>query len=466
MEDYKGIRQMHMAGVSQREIARLLHISRNTVRKYSRGDAVPWDRKVPERKCTVLTDEIIGFIQACLREDEAEGQKKQQHTAKRIYDRLVTEKGYQGAESTIRQKVRELRAVQTKAYVPLVFLPGEAMQADWGKAIIYLDENRQKINLFCARLCSSNMPIVFAYRRENEESFLDGLVQTFGFYGGTPEKVIFDNAKVAVKEGFGVCAKKQAGYSALSAHYGFDALFCNPGEGHEKGLVEGLVGWARRNILVPVPRVHDLDELNALLLRRCIDYRRHHIAGKPATVGDMFDKEKAALRPLPGYKFETAKCASVRVNAYSTVRFNTNDYSVPVSYCGSEVSVKGYPERVDIYSKGNLIASHQRSFGRRESVYRLEHYLPLLQRKGRAIFNAAPVRSNLPAGFLDWLKGHTTDHKELVRLLRDCVEYGWESVLRGETLAVCVPAISDIVTVLPVDLGQYDRLVGQKAGVQ
>lgn len=464
VKDYKKIRQMYLSGISQREIARQLKISRNTVAKYCEGCTVPWERKVPERETSVLTEDVVMFIQTCLDEDERENLKKQRHTAKRIYDRLVFEKGFSGGESTVRRKVREMKGSQPKVFVPLEFSPGEAMQVDWGEATVYLCGKKVTINVFCARLCSSCASIVFAYRRQNEESFLEAFVRTFRFFGGVPEKVIFDNAKVAVKDGFGAHAKKQAGYTALSAHYGFDALFCNPAEGHEKGLVEGLVGWSRRNILVPVPRINSLGELNLLLEQRCLEYLSHHIKGKSASVSEMFEKEREFLRVLPGYEFETAKCSSVRISSFATARFETNDYSVPVSYCGSNVSVKGYAEKVDIYCKGQLIARHERCFRRHTPTYKLEHYLPILDRRRRAIFNAAPVRQNLPFEFLDWLKSHTTDHKELMQLLWDCVEHGWENVWKNNVVANEKPTITDIVVVSPVNLGKYDLLAGRKVG--
>lgn len=464
VNDYKIIRQMYLSGMSQRQIAKELHISRNTVAKYCEGNAVPWNRKVPERETTILTDEVIKFIQDCLEEDKQENLKKQSHTAKRIYDRLVSEVGFTGGESTVRRKVKELKGSSPKVFIPLEFSPGEAMQVDWGEATVYLRDERITINLFCARLCSSCAPIVFAYRRQNEESFLEAFVRAFSFFGGAPEKVIFDNAKIAVKEGFGINAKKQAGYTALSAHYGFNALFCNPAEGHEKGLVEGLVGWMRRNILVPVPRIDCLEELNRLLKQRCLEYLGHKIKGKPASVAEMFEAEKAALRPLPGYVFETAKCSSVRVNASSTVRFNTNDYSVPISYCGAYVSVKGYAENIEVYSEGKLIAKHVRCFKRHKSIYKLEHYLPLLEQRGRAVFNAVPVRQNLPQEFLDWLQLNAADHKELMQLLWDCVDNGWKNVWESKRYVPRSAVINDLVTVAPINLSQYDCLTGRNVG--
>lgn len=453
MRDYKEIRQRHLQGESQRSIARALHISRNTVAKYCDGAAVPWERRTPERAPVVMTEEAVAFIRGCLKSDESEGVRKQQHTAKRIYDRLVAECGFTGGESTVRAKVRELKGTLPEAFIPLSFSPGEAMQIDWGEAVVYINGARQTVNLFCARLCSSCFPVVLAYRRQNEESFLDAFVQIFERFGGVPEKVIFDNGKVAVKDGFGAHARKQAGYTALSAHYGFDALFCNPAEGHEKGLVEGLVGWARRNILVPIPWVSDYSELNGLLAERCQAYGNHHIQGKNASVGEMFRKEQAALRPLPLYPFETAKCRSVRVNAFSTVRFDTNNYSVPVEYAGRTVGVKGFAEKVEVYAEGKRVALHARCFGKHQSVYKLEHYLPLLEQRGRAILNATPVRQNLPEEILEQIR--TCDPKERIHILRQYCE----------STEPKAPVVTDTVLVRPVDLRRYDALAGGKAAI-
>lgn len=452
VEDYKKIRQRYSNGESQRSIAKALHISRKTVSKYCEGAVLPGNRKVPERMPTVLTEEAVAFIQACLKEDAAQGVRKQQHTAKRIYDRLVSEQGFVGGESTVRRKVRELKESSPKAFVPLAFSPGEALQVDWGEAVVYINGVRQTVNLFCARLCYSCAPIVLAYRRQNEESFLEAFVKTFEWFGGVSKKVIFDNGKVAVKDGFGAHAQKQAGYTALSAHYAFDALFCNPAEGHEKGLVEGLVGWARRNILVPIPRISDLAELNTILARRCRAYDDHRIQGKNASVGEMLREERVALRPLPLCPFETAKCESVRVNAFSTVRFHTNDYSVPVQYVGRSVGVKGYAEKVDVFADGKRIASHTRCFGKYQSIYRLEHYLPLLEQRGRAILNAAPVRQNLPKDVLEQLRANAADPKELMNILKRYCEISEPEV----------PAVPDVVLVQPVDLRRYDGLVSGK----
>lgn len=447
VNDYKQIRQRYLNGESQRSIAKSMGISRNTVKKYCEGENVPWERKIPEREASVLTEDVLAFITSCLEEDAAEGLKKQQHTARRIYDRLVAEKGFEGGESTIRRAVRDIRGKMPKAFVPLQFDPADAIQVDWGEVTVYLNGERTTVNIFCARLCYSCRPVVLAYRRQNEESFLDAFVNTFNILGGSTARVIFDNGKVAVKEGFGAHARMQEGYSTLSAHYGFDAVFCNPAEGHEKGLVEGLVGWVRRNICVPVPNVSNMQELNCVFLSRCLDYENHHIRGKKASVGEMFREEQQFLRKLPPYIFETAKCMNVRVNAFSTVRFKTNTYSVPVKYVGYEVSVKGYPETVEIYYKGELIAAHTRLVGKKQFSYQLDHYMPLLKQRPRAIFDAAPVKQNIPPEVLEELKAEKK-HDNVISLLEHFAAKTTEPKL----------VISDPVIVKSVDLHQYDAL--------
>ncbi len=177
VEIYKDIRRMRLSGMSQREIAGTLHISRNTVKKYWDGDSVPWERKDYNRAATVITDEVVAFVKKCLDDDACCRSKKQHHTAKRIYDRLVDECGFTGGETTVRRLVSQLREKTQEAFVPLAFPPGEALQIDWGEATVYLQCVKTVVNLFCARMCYSGAPMVIAYRRQNEESFLDALVR-------------------------------------------------------------------------------------------------------------------------------------------------------------------------------------------------------------------------------------------------------------------------------------------------
>ncbi len=473
LEDYAEIRRLFNSGISKRAIARKLGISRNTVDKYCQGDTVPWNRKIYTRQSSIISDEVMDFIRQCLEDDEREGIRKQKHTAKRIFDRLVDECNFTGGESTVRRTVNQLKVQVQKPFIPLEFAPGEALQIDWGIAKIYLNGHKMDINLFCARLCSSDAPSVFAFERQNEESFLEALVRTFQYFGGIARRVFFDNAKVAVKEGFGSRAIKQARYAALAAHYGFETVFCNPAEGHEKGLVEGLVGWARRNILVPIPKVESLGELDALLLERCNTYLNHTVRGKTSNVGKLLAFEKNALLKMPSYVFDTSRSITTNVDSYCTVRFDTNNYSVPISHCGHEVAVKGYGTKVVIYYHNAVIAKHNRCYGKKQTIYELAHYLPLLERRPRSILNAKPVRHALPQDILEWLASLPV--KEIMKALNLCVELGVNAIVdakrQGIPLdAVCTkrePAttIIDKITVKPTDLSLYDRLLRTEAAL-
>jgi transposase len=155
---YSSIRIRYSDGESIRSIAKSLGISRQTVKKYCEGSTHPEVRKEYSRKANVLTDDITKFILECFEQDENENLKKQKHTSKRIYDRLVAEQQFTGSYSTIRTAVRALkdeRTVPPQSCVPLSYSPGEAIQIDWGEATVYIDGLKTKVYTFCGRLCYS-----------------------------------------------------------------------------------------------------------------------------------------------------------------------------------------------------------------------------------------------------------------------------------------------------------------------
>ena len=461
LDVYKEIRRLQLEGMtSQREAAKQLGISRNTVKKYWEGDIVPWEHKPYNREASVMTPDVVQFVKDCLDEDDAVGIKKQCHTARRIYHRLVDEYHFTGSESSVRNLVHDMRASRkiSQVFIPLRFMPGDAAQIDWGEATVIIDGEKEKINLFCARLCHSCAPYVIAYRRQNLESFLDAIIHTFQYYGGVPKRLIFDNARVAVKSGFGAQAAAQDDYSQLAAHYGFEPVFCNPASGNEKGLVENLVGYIRRNVCVPLPKVKDLDELNAKLLAMCTQYMDHQIDGRPKKVGIMLDEDQAMLRPLPRYTPDISKKAYPRVGRYSTVLFETNHYSVPCKYRGKETTVKAYPNHIEVWVEGSMVARHDRLFGRKQEALDMQHYLPILAQKGRAIRYARPVQNSVPAAFIDWLECQDLTSKELVEKLNQCIEFGYIAVMSGSLPLDDQPVLTDVVSIPVVDLEAYDAL--------
>lgn len=237
---YSKIRLLYSEGESMRSIATRLGISRQTVKKYCEGNTHPDVRKSYTRKSNVITEDVKSFILACFRHDEEEKLPKQNHSAKKIYKRLVNESNFKGSYSAVRETVRLLRAehmIPGQADIPLEYDPGDAIQIDWGEATAYINGQKTKVNFFCGRLCYSCDIFVQAYYSQNLESFLQAQQTMFDYFRGVPKRVIFDNAKVAVREGFGLHAKATEGYASFSAHYAFKTDFCNIASGNEKGLV-------------------------------------------------------------------------------------------------------------------------------------------------------------------------------------------------------------------------------------
>ena len=419
VNQYEKIRSLYeQEGYSIREIARITHLARETVRKYCTGENVPWVRQTGSGRKSVITEEIDRFIGSCLEEDKKENLRKQKHTAKRIRDRIEEELGINIAESTIRKAVAAKKAKIAETFVPLEYIPGEAVQIDWGSAKIYLGGVRVAINYFCMRECSSGAIFGMTFYRQNEESFLEGIRAGLEFFGGVPRKVIFDNGKVGVKEGFGHYAVAQERYAELAAHYAFKTIFCNPAEGHEKGLVENLVGFLRNNCLVPLPKVDSMMQLNIELTKRCGKYNSsHQIRGREYTVAQMLEASQSQFIKLPPYRFDPSQTLTVRVDEFALARFDYNKYSVPFRLSGKQVTVKGFGLEVQIWYQGKQIISYDRCFQRNKTFFRLEHYIDLLERKPRSVWNAKPVRSTVPTILYDFLQ-NLDEPKQVLKILR------------------------------------------------
>ena len=432
MSLYSQIREAYTSGESQRSIAKRLGVSRQTVKKYCAGEIMPGVRKEYLRAPSVVTPEIKNFIKECLQADQEEGLRKQTHTAKRIYDRLVSELNFEGSYSIVRRVVHEMKAQYTPAQadMPLEYDPGDAIQIDWGEATIYLHGERKVVQIFCGRLCYSCDIFVMACLSQNAESFLEAQQKMFDHFGGVPRRLVFDNGKVGVKEGFGLHAVAQDYYRTFAAHYVFATDFCNIASGNEKGLVENLVGYSRNNFLVPVPKVESMDELNSMLLEGCLQYRNNHrVQGRSQSVGDMYLTDRACLHPIAPYRYETARIATPSVGDYSTVRFDRNEYSVPVRFLRKTVTVKGYANKVEIVCDRDTVITYDRIMGQGHTTYKLEHYIDLLERKPRSVFQAKPVRQTVKKELQELGKQLPGGNKDMVRLLRMCVEYGEDRVI-------------------------------------
>ena len=194
--------------------------------------------------------------------------------------------------------------------------------------------------------------------------------------------------------------KLTAGFLELQSHYLFEEHLCRVRRANEKGVVEGAVKYARRNFLVPVPQVGDLDELNRDLAARCTEDLGRAVRGKGASKAVLLEEERAAFLPLPGARFDACRKVSTIANSLSLVRFDGNDYSVPVRYAHHPVVAKGYVDRVELCAGEERVATHRRRWDKEEVSFDPVHYLALLERKPGALDHARPLEGwELPECF-------------------------------------------------------------------
>ena len=411
--DIEYIRKMHyVEGWSIRKIGRQLGYARQTIRKALASSKVPLYELRQARPCPVM-DPYREIIVEWLKTDE-DAPKKQRHSAKRIYDRLVTEYGFSGSDSTVRKYVRKLRSLNHEVYIPLDAEYGEQAQADWGRAKLFIGGKLTEVCLFCLKMKASKVPFVWAFHTEKLEAFLEGHRLAFEWLCGIPQEIVYDNLKTAVlKILSGPKRQEHELFSSLRAHYLFESIFCRPGEPHEKGSIEGLVGYVRRNTMVPLLDVPSIDYLNReILLPWCVKEREKH--------REEWKLEQKALLPLPAHQFRSSVTRMVRANSYSLVNHDRVRYSVPCHYVRETLRLEVFAEKIEAWHGNRLVATHRRSYVPQELVLELDHYLDALERKPRAVMHAAVVR-RLP-GIYAQVKKHLLasnpeGYKELCRLL-------------------------------------------------
>ena len=415
-------RAVCVEGKSQRAMAREFGLSRETVRKMLQYAVPPgYQRQQPIKRPKL--GPWLGVIDAILNDDK-QRPPKQRHTSKRIFERLKEEHGFTGGYTIVKDYVRTATLRGQEMFVPLMHPAGEA-QVDFGEALVVIAGVEQKAHYLVRDLPQSDDCFVAAFPAETTEAFLEGHVRAFAHFGGVPTRILYDNTRIAVAKILGGEERQRTrAFSELQSYYLFADKFGRPAKGNDKGKVEGLVGYARRNFMVPIPRVSSWQELNAHLEQQCQKRRERRLRGHSETIGERFERDRAALLPLPAAPYEACEKISTRVSSLSLVRYRSNDYSVPTQYGHRQVWVKGYVHEVVIASGSEVIARHERNYEREVVVFDPLHYLALLEQKTRALDQAAPLAGwRLPESFVQLrrlLEARLRKHgsREYVQVLR------------------------------------------------
>jgi transposase len=434
--------------LSIREIARRTGLSRNTVRKYLRGDLVEPAFKLPERPSKL--DAFAAKLSAWLKLESGKS-RKQRRTVKQLHADLVA-LGFEGsygrvaafARSWKEHRQQEQQTAGRGTFVPLIFQPGEAFQFDWSEDWAVIGGERVKLQAAHIKLCYSRAFLVRAYPLQTHEMLFDAHHHAFRVLGGVPRRGIYDNMRTAVdRVGIGKKRDVNTRFAAMASHYLFDTDFCNPASGWEKGQVEKNVQDARRRLWQAMPRFATLAELNDWLEHRCQALWREIPHGKhEGSIFDAWESEARSLMP-PGAPFDGFVECSKRVSPTCLVHFDRNRYSVPASFANHRVSLRVYPDRLVVVAEGHIICEHTRLIERSHhlpgrTIYDWRHYLAVIQRKPGALRNGAPF-VDFPDAFRR-LQQHLLKQpggdREMVEILALILHHDEEAVLCAVELAL------------------------------
>jgi transposase len=464
-------------GKSQRAAAQHFGLSRNTVAKLLLEEPAPlqrqYQRSVPQK--TPVRDAALPQIEKWLKENEwlSRWAPKQCWTAHRMWTEL-RKMGIEIGESTVRMYVQEKQHTQKPTFVPLDFAPGERAEFDFGEAAVHIKGQLVKVPFLAGRLRFCGAMFVECFPTQRQDAFLLGQRHAFEFWGGVPRMVVYDNLKPAVLQILtGHSRREHELFAHFHSVYRFEALFANAHAGWEKGSVENLVGYARRNYFVPLPEGADLPAINEVLRENCRTDQQRTMAGRTEPIRGRLILEQQHLGPLPAHAPDLGPIAEVLVHSTGRVRFQTNDYSAPIQYAYRRLTLKADPFRVRLYAGETLVADHPRSYEKRQVIEDWRHSIPLLLHKSFAVPWASALRhGDLPASFeaarLELVARRPDGNREFVRLLELCVTHSVPTVEQvliqvreqgdwsADTVRHCLAwQTQQEPTVLPLDPARY-----------
>lgn len=408
VELYAAIRRDHRGGMSMRELERKHGVTWRTVRKALDSSWPEPRKKLPPRATTL--DPYKAVIDEILRAD-LDAPRKQRHTVTRIFHRLVEEHGADVSYGVVRYYVAgrkpeilvESGKAPLEAFVPQTHLPGHEAEVDFGDVTVRLAGELVTCYLFSFRLSYSGRAVHRVFASCGQEAFFEGHVHALRTLGGVPRtKVRYDNLKAAVARVLGQSRGRVEADRCIAfrSHFGIESFYCRPGiEGaHEKGGVEGMIGYFRRNHFVPVPQVSSLAELNEMVEQwdRQDDARR--IGSRPKTVAEYFALEQPLLMSLPEEPFETGRLFTPRVDRYGQIPVRTNRYSVPIRLIGKRVRVVLHASHLVVYDQNVEVARHERLIAKGAVRLDLDHYLEVLVRKPGAFPGSTALEQARSAG--------------------------------------------------------------------
>jgi len=372
-------------GVSIRQVARELGLSRNTVSKYL-GQSAPV-RRTYRRRVRPVLEQIRERLEELLTEWEPRTTAKQRLTGVRML-RALHEEGYQVGRTVIYEYLRERRRQRAEVYIPLIHRAGDEAQVDFFEVTVEIDGVWVKVWKFLLRLMYSGREFVWLYQRCDKLAFFDGHVRAFAYLGGVPRRCVYDNLSAAVQKIMGAERQLNKRFEALVSHYLYEPCFARVGEGHDKGGVESRGKAIRLQHLAPVPRGESLNAIAQALLTGLGQAFAEQRNMEGRRLIELWEEERPQLLALPAASFEVSEPAMVDISSRALVRIEGAWYSTPSRWARLRATAYIGVEQIRLVCMDESVIHQRVGFGRRRVVYR--HYLSELARKPQAVRQVAP----------------------------------------------------------------------------
>ena len=439
--------------MSIKKACKKYELNYRTIRKVLDNPEPPTDRKKSVREKPKL-DPFIPIIHEIIESDKSV-HKKQRHSGKRIFERLRDEYGYEGGITIVKDEIHRYKQRQAEVFMPLHHEPGTA-QFDFGEAKAIYRGREIKVMFCVMSLPHSDAFFCQAFPSECTETFQEGHVRAFEFFGGVPNRISYDNSKIAVARIVGRRGETPTReFLRLQSHHLYKHHFCQVRRPNEKGHTENLVKFARSNFMVPVPKFDDFEEFNRKLENDCRKDLDRKVRGKTGTKADLIEEDRQAMLAIPTVPFEARRVENGRATKLSLVRFHCNDYSVPTKYAHRKVTIIGCIDRVRIVADSHVIAEHVRDWEKEGIHYNPVHYLALLERKPNSFDFGKPFEEwKLPKGMRVLQRRLESDcgkegRREFIKILRLLENHSFDELGKAVERALQINATTvDVIRIL------------------
>ena len=439
MEDEEYVRQQILELYDQsgsiRFVAKQMDISRNTVSKYLKRveqyrlkekPSIIY-RKPSHRK---ISPETVERVHALLEENKVKPVKLR-FTAKKIFSILIRE-GYKISYTSVKRIVHEWKMRNTifnEVFIMQVPVIGKRAEFDWGYVPLKIKGVLKSYPVIFMVLNNSLYRYAWVFEKETLLEVIEGHIQFFKQIGGVPKTIFYDNLKVVVDDS----SEKRINehFLQFSSFFNFTPIPCNPSSPNEKGTDEETVGFVRNYCFSERNEFDSVDEANEFLSFKLVEINSGHVNKRELPPIEGLSQERDYLIPLPVAEYNNYVIEKRMISKYSMISFEGNYYSVPEDHQSRSITLKVYPQKIEIVDSDKVIAEHRRLNSKGEYSIEITHYLTTLKRKPGALANSRAftnLSEQLKTIFNDY---YTKDVVKFVEILELLDNYGQEEIVRA-----------------------------------